>query len=76
MGLNDVRVINLRERFDLAEERLRLQPISGIVVGAFAPTAADAPPEAYRAVFAFLALATAAAILIYARAPDVKPRQT
>jgi sugar phosphate permease len=53
-----------------------MQPISGIVVGAFAPTAADAPPEAYRAVFAFLALATAAAILIYARAPDVKPRQT
>lgn len=53
-----------------------VQPLSGVIVGAFAATATGAPPEAYRAVFAFLALVTIAAALVYARARDVKPRDT
>jgi MFS family permease len=51
-----------------------IQVASGFIVGAFPAGSGGAAPEiAYRAVFAFLALAVLAATLLYARTEDAPP---
>jgi hypothetical protein len=48
--------------------------VTGALVGAF-PTAAGVVPEiAYRAVWAFIAIALAGGLVVYAGARDVPPR--
>ena len=49
-------------------------PLTGVIVGAFQGVETAAPEAAYRAVFVFLAVLTAAALAIYGRITDVKPR--
>jgi predicted MFS family arabinose efflux permease len=52
-----------------------IQAVSGFIIGYFAD-GADATPEiAYRAVFAFLAVLTAASLAVYLRIRDVRPRE-
>ena len=48
--------------------------ISGAIAGMFSQGADGYPPQAYRLIFAFLALALGTGILIYARVKDLKPR--
>ncbi len=50
-----------------------VQSVSGLIVGAFPSEGGGVPEEAYRAVFAFLAVVTAIAMLGYWRIRDVKP---
>jgi MFS family permease len=51
-----------------------IQVATGFIVGAFPTSAQGAAPEiAYRAVFAFLALAVLVALLFYARTEDAPP---
>lgn len=51
------------------------QTISGWIVGAFIDGAGTAPEHAYRLMFAYLGCALALALLVYARAPDVRPSE-
>jgi MFS family permease len=51
-----------------------LPVISGAIAGMFSQGADGYPPQAYRLIFAFLALALGTGILIYARVKDLKPR--
>ena len=46
----------------------------GAIAGLFSRSGDGFPPDAYRLIFAFLALALTAGILVYARAPDLRPR--
>ncbi|MBI4182491.1 MAG: MFS transporter [Proteobacteria bacterium] len=50
-----------------------VQSLSGVVVGAFPVVEGRAPEDAYRAVFAGLALITLLAAFVYRRIRDVKP---
>ena len=53
-----------------------MQTISGIVIGAFEPSASGARTEtAYRALFGFLTVVLIVAISIYSRSKDVKPSE-
>jgi len=49
------------------------QAVTGMIVNAFPAPAGIAPPEAYRAVFAALAVALVLALAVYARAQDRPP---
>lgn len=51
-----------------------MQTLSGIIVGAFEPTAAGTRSElAYRALFGFMSIVLIIAVSIYSRTKDVKP---
>ena len=50
-----------------------LPVVSGLIAGLFEQTAMGYPPIAYRLIFAFLALALGAGMLVYSRAQDLKP---
>jgi hypothetical protein len=51
-----------------------LQAVRGFILGAFPVSAAGAhPPEAYRTMFAFLAVVSALVPAAYARSTDVRP---
>jgi MFS family permease len=50
-----------------------LQPVTGLIVGAFPDADGAAPNDAYRAVFAFLAATVLLALLAYLRLPDARP---
>ncbi len=52
-----------------------IQAASGFIIGHFAEGRDAAPETAYRAVFGFLALLTLAALTIYLRVRDVRPRE-
>ncbi len=50
------------------------QAVTGFILGAFPVSEAGTyPPEAYRAMFAFLAVVSALALFAYARSKDVRP---
>ena len=51
------------------------QAVSGLIVGMFTDPGAIAPPEAYRSVFAALALFTLAGLALYLPARNVRPSQ-
>ncbi len=51
-----------------------LPVITGAIAGLFVQTGDAYPPVAYRLIFAFLALALTAGILIYSRVQDLRPR--
>jgi hypothetical protein len=50
-----------------------MQPATGLIMGAFPVLDGEAPGEAYRAVFAFLAGVVLLALLNYLRLPDARP---
>jgi MFS family permease len=51
-----------------------MQTLSGVILGAFAPTAEGARSElAYRSLFGFMAVVLVIAITVYSRAPDIRP---
>lgn len=50
-----------------------LQSVTGLIMGAFPPTAGAAPVDAYRAMFGFLAATVLLALLAYLRLPDIRP---
>jgi MFS family permease len=50
-----------------------MQPTTGLIMGAFPVLDGEAPGEAYRAVFAFLAGVVLLALLNYLRLPDARP---
>lgn len=52
-----------------------MQIIAGLIVGHFAGPNGGAPPEAYRLMFGFMALASAVVIAIYSRIRDIKPSE-
>jgi MFS family permease len=49
------------------------QAITGAIAGVLAPGAASLPPDAYRVIFATLAVALACALFIYRHCPDKPP---
>ncbi len=51
-----------------------IQAASGLIIGRFAGAGDAAPEIAFRWVFAFLAVMTLAALVIYLRIRDVRPR--
>ena len=52
-----------------------LQPVTGLILGAFPTVDGVAPNEAYRAVFACLAGVVLLALLLYLRLPDARPSE-
>lgn len=52
-----------------------MQIITGLIVGHFAGPDGSAPPEAYRLMFGFMAVASAVVIAIYSRIRDIKPSE-
>lgn len=50
-----------------------LPVITGEIAGAFEQTAAGYPAQAYRWIFVTIALALAAGVAVYSRAPDLRP---
>jgi hypothetical protein len=52
-----------------------MQPATGLIMGAFPVLEGEAPGEAYRAVFVFLAGVVLLALLNYIRLPDARPSQ-
>jgi MFS family permease len=51
------------------------QTVSGWIVGAFVDGTGAAPEHAYRLMFGYLAAALALALMVYAKAPDVRPSE-
>jgi sugar phosphate permease len=52
-----------------------MQIIAGLIVGHFVGSDGNAPPEAYRLMFGFMAAASAIVILIYSRVRDIRPSE-
>lgn len=49
------------------------QYIAGVIIGQFAAPGTAAPPDAYRTLFGFLAVALVFALLVYSRIADARP---
>lgn len=52
-----------------------MQIIAGLIVGHFVAPDGNAPPQAYRLMFGFMAAASAIVILIYSRVRDIRPSE-